>query len=119
MRRRSSPDSWLRESALTKVEGAPEEHVRAPGVASGTHLLGLIAHLTRVERRGFLGEENVDWAATFRAGPDRTTEEVLQGYRDAVAAANRAIAACEASADPRTTASGAVPGHRCGRRWRT
>ncbi|WP_017543789.1 DinB family protein [Nocardiopsis prasina] len=86
---------YLRESALAKVEGAPEEHVRTPGVASGTNLLGLIAHLTRVERRVFLGEETTDWAATFRAGPDRSTEEVLQAYRDAVAAANRAIAACE------------------------
>ncbi|MFE1167019.1 DinB family protein [Nocardiopsis sp. NPDC058789] len=85
---------YLRESVISKLEGAPKEHLRTPGVASGTNLLGLIAHLTRVERHVFLGEETGDWAATFHADPDRTAEEVLQGYRDAVTAANAAIAAC-------------------------
>ncbi|MBR8742106.1 DinB family protein [Nocardiopsis sp. MG754419] len=85
---------YLRESALSKVEGAPEQHVRTPGVASGTNLLGLIEHLTHVERHVFLGERTGDWSATFHADPEASTEDVLRGYRDAITAANRAIAAC-------------------------
>ncbi|WP_067599474.1 DinB family protein [Nocardiopsis listeri] len=85
---------YLRESALAKVTDAPEGRVRAPGVASGTNLLGLIEHLTHVERRLFLGERPHDWAATFQADPRKSTESVFQGYREAVSAANQVIAGC-------------------------
>ncbi|WDZ93375.1 DUF664 domain-containing protein [Nocardiopsis sp. HUAS JQ3] len=87
--------TYLRESVLAKLDGAPERHVRAPGVASGTNLLGLVKHLAHVERSLFLGEEVGDWQATFHADAGETTSGVLEGYRDAVAAADRAIAACD------------------------
>ncbi|MFB6535502.1 DUF664 domain-containing protein [Streptomyces noursei] len=35
---------------VAKVEGAPEPRVRAAAVPSGTNLLGLLNHLTTVER---------------------------------------------------------------------
>lgn len=85
---------YLRQSALAKVADAPEERVRAPGVPSGTNLLGLIEHLTHVERRLFLGKQPHDWASTFRADPGKSTEGVLRGYRAAIVAANQVIAGC-------------------------
>lgn len=86
---------YLRTSAAAKIDGVPEPDVRTPGVASGTNLLGLIKHLAHVERFMFLGEDVADWPATFHALPDETVVEVLGAYRDAVAAANRVIAACD------------------------
>ncbi|ADH67141.1 DUF664 domain-containing protein [Nocardiopsis dassonvillei] len=87
--------AYLRESVLAKLDGAPEQHVRTPGVASGTNLLGLVKHLAHVERALFLGEEVGDWQATFHADTGETTAGVLEGYRAAVAAADRAIADCD------------------------
>ncbi|SHJ68728.1 Protein of unknown function [Nocardiopsis flavescens] len=85
---------YLRDSALAKVEGIAERDLRTPGVPSGTRPLGLIAHLARVERFVFLGEHPGDWQATFHAAPDRSAQDVLRDYREAVAAADLAIAAC-------------------------
>ncbi|SEE54409.1 DinB family protein [Jiangella alba] len=86
--------TYLRESVLAKVAGVPEPAVRTPGVPSGTNLLGLVKHLAHVERAVFLGEHVRSWPATFHAGPDETAASVVQDYRDAIAAADRAIAAC-------------------------
>lgn len=41
---------YLRTSVAAKVEGAPEPEVRTAAVRSGTNLLGLLNHLTYVER---------------------------------------------------------------------
>lgn len=84
---------YLRESIAAKVEGAPEPQVRTSAVPSGTNLLGLVKHLTHVERFTFLGEDVSDWPATFHAGADETVEAILAGYRDAVDQANELIAA--------------------------
>lgn len=48
---------YLRESIAAKAEDAPEPAVRTAGVASGTSVLGLVKHLTYVERFYFLGED--------------------------------------------------------------
>ncbi|WP_306368701.1 DinB family protein [Nocardiopsis sp. CC223A] len=85
---------YLRESALAKVDGVPERDLRTPGVPSGTNLLGLIEHLAHVERFVFLGERPRDWSATFHVAPGRSARDVVRGYREAVAAADRAVAAC-------------------------
>lgn len=58
---------YLRASITAKVEGVPEPQVRTTGVASGTNLLGLLRHVTFVERFCFLGKDVRDWNATFRA----------------------------------------------------
>ncbi|MFI6032003.1 DinB family protein [Amycolatopsis magusensis] len=83
---------YLRASVAAKAEGVPEPQVRTPGVASGTNLLGLVKHLTHVERHWLLGEPVSDWKATFHPAPDETAEEVLAAYRDTGARANEAIA---------------------------
>lgn len=102
---------YLRTSAAGKVEGVPEPAVRTPGVPSGTNLLGLIRHLSHVERAVFLGEQVRDWSATFQVPDDESADDVVAGYRDAVTRANEAIAACEDLADPvaRPAAHGKEP----------
>ena len=84
----------MRTSVAAKAEGVPEPHVRSPGVASGTSLLGLITHLTHVERHWLLGHPVRNWKATFEPGPQETAETVLAAYRETTARADEAIAAC-------------------------
>ncbi|GAB3845504.1 DinB family protein [Dactylosporangium cerinum] len=85
---------YLRDAVAAKVAGVPEPQVRTAGVASGTNLLGLVKHLTHVERWYFLGERTRDWRRTMRPSAEETVDGVLAGYRDAVAQANAVIAAC-------------------------
>ncbi|GAA2787499.1 DUF664 domain-containing protein [Saccharopolyspora taberi] len=61
---------YLRDSVIAKTHGVPEPQVRTPGVASGTNLLGLVKHLTHVERYWLLGHPIADWDATFRPAPE-------------------------------------------------
>lgn len=82
---------YLRASVAAKVEGTPEPAVRTAGVSSGTHLLGLLNHLTQVERATFLGHRVTNWPATFHAAPTDTVADVLARYRTAVAQANDAL----------------------------
>ncbi|TYK52847.1 DinB family protein [Actinomadura decatromicini] len=91
---------YLRTSMAAKVDGAPEPGVRTPGVPSGTNLLGLLNHLTHVERAMFLGDEVTDWQATFQAAPTDTASDVLTRYRDAVEEANKVLDACTDLAAP-------------------
>lgn len=86
----------MRSEVVRVSEGLTDEQQRTPGLPSGTNLLGLISHLTRVEehwfQRVFLGEhpttEDV-WAVP----PSRTREEVVAAYRAACARATRSSAA--------------------------
>ena len=77
------------------MAGVPEPLVRAPGVASGTNLLGLLKHLTYVEKYLFLGAKVTDWPSTFKADDDETVDGLTAAYQDTVVAANRVIAACD------------------------
>jgi hypothetical protein len=85
---------YLRTSIAAKVDGAPEPQVRTAGVPSGTSLLGLLTHLTAVERATVLGERVTDWPSTFRPGPEDNAAAVLARYRDTVARANRVLDRC-------------------------
>jgi hypothetical protein len=60
----------------------PEPQIRTPGVASGTNLLGLVKHLTHVERYWLLGHSATDWGATFRVGQDETADGILRELID-------------------------------------
>lgn len=82
---------YLRESIAAKAEDAPEPAVRTAGVASGTSVLGLVKHLTYVERFYFLGEDVRDWPATLKPGPEDTVDGVVAAYREAVGKANQVI----------------------------
>jgi hypothetical protein len=91
---------YLREAIAAKVDGVPEPQVREPGVPSGTNLLGLVKHLTHVERFYFQGIQARSWPATFQPTAEDTLDSVLAGYREAVAESNRVIAACDDLTDP-------------------
>ncbi|WP_240687326.1 DinB family protein [Amycolatopsis suaedae] len=85
---------YLRTSVAAKVDGAPEPSVRSAAVPSGTNLLGLLNHLTFVERAMFLGEEVGDWQATFRADAADSVADVVARYREAVERANDVLDGC-------------------------
>jgi hypothetical protein len=93
----------------------PEPKVRTAGVPSGTNLLGLVKHLTFVERFYFLGEDVNNWCNTMRATPDETVDDVLARYRDAIGRANDVIDACTdlTLAVPRSARPGSAPSMRC------
>jgi hypothetical protein len=97
---------YLRASLASKVEGAPDPAVRTPGVPSGTNVLGLVKHLTSVERFTFLGERVRSWPATFHVDDGRTVDDVVTGYRSAVVAASARIAACTDLEGPAREPSG-------------
>lgn len=85
---------YLRRSMIAKVEGVPEPQARTAMVPSGTNLLGLVKHLTNVERFIFLGEHVPSWPATFVPTHDESAADILQGYRDAVARVNAYVDRC-------------------------
>ncbi|PAN01083.1 mini-circle protein [Streptomyces sp. Alain-F2R5] len=91
---------YLRDSIAAKVDGAPEPQVRTAAVPSGTNLLGLLNHLTHVERAVFLGEDVRDWPATFRAAPEDTVAGIVARYRATVEHANRALDTCTDPGEP-------------------
>ncbi|WP_336048136.1 DinB family protein [Streptomyces sp. CA2R101] len=84
----------LRTSIAAKVDGAPEPQVRTAAVPTGTNLLGLLHHLTFVERATFLGDDVTDWQATFRAAPADSVTDVVARYRDTVRRANDVLDGC-------------------------
>jgi hypothetical protein len=104
---------YLRAAVAAKAEGVSEAQARVPGVPSGTNLLGLVKHLTYVERHWLLGQDVTDWKATFHPAPGET---VLATYQDTIAAANEEIASWDdlTEAGPRQAKRGG-PGP--SRRW--
>jgi hypothetical protein len=85
---------YLRDAIAAKVVGVPEPDVRTAGVRSGTNLLGLVKHLTAVERYYLLGDDIRSWPATMRASKRETVDGVLAAYRATRAQANEVIDAC-------------------------
>jgi hypothetical protein len=85
---------YLRASIAAKVDGAPEPQVRTAAVPTGTNLLGLLNHLTFVERAIFLGDEVIDWQATFQAAPADGVADVVARYRETVERANEVLDGC-------------------------
>ena len=82
---------YLRTAVVAKVEGAPEPQVRTAMVPSGTNLLGLLRHLTFVERATFLGRKPRSWQATFHVPDGDSVADVVAGYRKAVKQANEVL----------------------------
>jgi hypothetical protein len=85
---------YLRTSIAAKVDGAPEPQVRTAAVPSGTNLLGLLHHLTFVERSTFLGDNVTNWQATFQAAPADSVADVVARYRKTVERANEVLDGC-------------------------
>lgn len=91
---------YLRDSIAAKLEGAPEPQVRTTIVRSGTTLLGLVNHLTFVERSMFLAETVTDWKATFHPSSEDSVDEVVRRYRETVERANAVLDGCANLAAP-------------------
>jgi uncharacterized damage-inducible protein DinB len=80
-----------RATLLWKLQGLSKEEATRPHVPSGTNLLGLVKHLTYVERYWFgvffagldlpLPRFDEDPDAEWRVGPDETVEQVVAAYR--------------------------------------
>jgi hypothetical protein len=85
---------YLRTSVAAKVASCPQPQVRTAGVPSGTNLLGLLNHLTFVERAMFLGDQVTDWQATFEAEPGDSVADVVARYRKTVERANAVLDRC-------------------------
>ncbi len=89
---------YLRAAVIAKVDGVAEPAVRTPGVPSGTNLLGLVKHLTHVERHWVLGERTTRWAATFHAKPGESVEDIVGAYRETAARVDAAVTAGDVAA---------------------
>ncbi|MDY7089591.1 MAG: DinB family protein [Actinomycetota bacterium] len=102
---------YLRTSIMDKVAAVPEPEVRAAGVPSGTNLLGLIKHLTAVEKFYFLEEPITNLRRTFQPGREETVESLLAGYRATIAQANQVVEKWTDLTDaaPRPPGRGALP----------
>lgn len=105
----------LRDAIANKAAGVPEPQVRAAGVPSGTNLLGLVKHLTFVERLYFLGEDVDDWGQTMRPSPEDTIESVLAGYRQAIVRANRSSRMWTRPPAEHSSYDGVMHSHVCAR----
>ncbi|HEY0471225.1 MAG TPA: DinB family protein [Kribbella sp.] len=81
----------LRGSIADKAAGVQEPQARTAGVRSGTNVLGLVKHLTFVERFYFLGEDVRDWDATMQPEPAETIDSVTAAYREAISRSNEII----------------------------
>jgi hypothetical protein len=111
--------NFNRESVLKKTEGLDDEQLRRVLVDTGTNLLGLVQHLAQAERNWFgyhlTGAEHVRGAGSGMKVPRaRTTEEVLDDYRVAIAASDAAI---RAIGDPESHLARKVDGKRMTMRW--
>ncbi|KPC87384.1 DinB family protein [Streptomyces albus] len=91
---------YLREAVVAKAAGLSDEVGLTPGVPSGTSLLGLVKHLTRVEHNWFVwayagrgGERPLDDDEPPAAG--ETAQTLIAAYREAVRASDEIIAACD------------------------
>ena len=111
----------LRDGVVRTSEGLTDEQLRAPGVPSGTNLLGLLSHLTAMEehwfQRIFVGTApERDWSMTVPDGLSR--DAVVADYRAACAESDRILLACDDLAAlsvgtarlPASTAGDAEPG---------
>jgi uncharacterized damage-inducible protein DinB len=88
--------SFARHCVLKKADGLSDEQLRRVLVGSGTTILGLVQHLTEVERYWFghhlLGTaRNADGEHDMAVAADRTTADVLADYRAAIEDSDRAI----------------------------
>ena len=102
---------YLRGAVIRKASGLPAATVRRPVAGSGTSLLGLIKHLTRVEiawfQYAFAGAD-VRVPGDELAGDD-DPQSVIGDYQMAVTVSNRIVAEAADLAQP-TKRRAAAPG---------
>ncbi len=92
--------SFARSCVLKKVGGLDEEQLRRRLVVSDTTLLGLVQHLTDAEQYWFgytlAGDPRyADADFDMVVAPDRSADEVIAGYRTAIAESDALIRAAD------------------------
>jgi hypothetical protein len=90
--------SFARSCVLKKVDGLAEEQLRRRLLVSDTTLLGLVQHLTDAERYWFgytlAGDPRyADVDFSMVVAPDRSADQVIAGYRTAIAESDALIRA--------------------------
>lgn len=110
---------FARRCVLKKADGLDDEQLRRVLVDSGTSILGLVQHLTVGERYKFglhvAGQgsfEDSDFDLVVPAGS--SAEQVLAGYRAAIADSDAIIAAV---GDPESLSAMPVDGKKKSLRW--
>jgi uncharacterized damage-inducible protein DinB len=93
--------NYQRDTLLCKLSGLDNEQLRRPHVPSGLTLLGIVKHLSEVEREWFrevVGGEDLshlrdrnDPQRYWRIEPDDTTESIIRGYREEIARSDALI----------------------------
>lgn len=93
--------TYQRETLLWKVSGLDDEQLRRPHVPSGLTLLGLVKHLTDVERSwfrevGFAQDLAEPWDPNdpqkfWRIEPHETTAQIVTAYTDEIAHIDRLL----------------------------
>lgn len=87
----------LRREVVRTLRDLDDEQVRRPGVPSGTSLLGIVHHLTGIERhwfeRVFLTGDDVERDTSFRPPAHLTTAEVVAAYEAAGARSDEIVLA--------------------------
>ena len=83
---------FARHCVLKKTDGLADDQLRRVMVESGTSLLGLVQHLVDAERYWFgyhvAGRGVDDYDFSMEVPPTKTVDEVLQAYREAIAASD-------------------------------
>lgn len=102
--------NYVRDGVTAKAQGLADAQGRAPGVPSGTSVLGLVKHVTAAEVYWF------DWAfeGAGTAPPDLSmdlaeedsAERLLAAYRAAIERSNEIIARCDDLSRPCARAAG-------------
>ena len=111
--------SFARACVLKKCDGLDEGQLRRRLVVSDTTLLGLVQHLTDSERYWFgyvvAGEQaHADVDFEMVVPTDRSPEQVIAAYRDAIADSDARIAA---AGDPEALSAVSVDGAARSLRW--
>jgi uncharacterized damage-inducible protein DinB len=95
---------WYREALMRKISGLSDEQLRTAVEPLGWSPLGLIQHLGWVERRwmrwGFAAEDvlpYLPYGDEWEVPAERSTEEVLNAYRQEVATAHALVAGASLS----------------------
>lgn len=106
--------SFARSCVLKKVAGLNEEQLRRRLVVSDTTLLGLVQHLTDGERYWFgytfTGDQRyADADFDMVVEPDRSPEQIIAGYRAAIADSDAHIGAAAGLDLPTAQPVGDVP----------
>jgi len=111
--------SFARHCVLKKASGLSDAQLRAVLVDSGTSILGLVQHLSEVERywfghhlAGAAWDDGQELGMTVPAG--RAAADVLAGYQTAIEDSDRAI---RAAGDPEARVAVPVEGKRHTLRW--